>query len=61
MTTTDEARQRAYYQATTARYHDRHVDGPSKKLFQKYRPEFAPQIVSMRFGHLLDLFGNSDL
>jgi len=27
MSTTDEARQRAYYQATAASYHDRHVDG----------------------------------
>jgi ubiquinone/menaquinone biosynthesis C-methylase UbiE len=26
MTTTDEARQRAYYQATAASYHERHVD-----------------------------------
>ena len=27
MTSTDEARQRAYYQATAASYHDRHADG----------------------------------
>ena len=27
MTSTDEARQRAYYQSTAASYHDRHVDG----------------------------------
>jgi ubiquinone/menaquinone biosynthesis C-methylase UbiE len=27
MTTTDESRQRAYYQATAASYHDRHVHG----------------------------------
>jgi len=45
MTTTDEARQRAYYHATAASYHDPHVDG------EEGEHDLALELLVMRARH----------